>query len=120
MQKKYVLFLGVLSLILMLFFLNYTSPSEIGPLGVLIFFVALYVFLFGLFYFLVCIIRAVLKGKKRSKRLDFFYSVILAFGPIILLLMRAFEIFNIGSVLIAILFVFLGCFLVKKKINMVE
>ena len=120
MSKKYIVLLSVLSLILIMLFLNYTSPSEIGPFGVLLFFLALYIFLFGVSFLIVCLTRLILKGKRRSKKLDYFYSVILAFGPIILLFMRAFEMFNLGSVAMAILFVLLGCFLVKKKVNVVE
>ena len=120
MSKKYILLISVLSLISIMFFLNYTSPSEIGPFGVLLFFLALYVFLFGVSFLLVCLMRVILKGRKRSKKLDYLYSVMLAFGPIILLLMRAFEMFNLGSVAMAVLFVVLGCFLVKKKVNVVE
>lgn len=120
MLKKIVLFLSILALVAILYFVNFTTPSEIGPFGVLVFFIMLYVLLFGLFFCLVSVIRFVLKGKKRSKKLDYLYAVIIAFGPIMLLLMRAFGVFNLATVAISILFVILGCFLVKNKLNVVE
>ncbi len=120
MLRKLLAFLSIFALVVILVFVNYTTPTEIGPFGVLVFFMSLYIFLFGVSLCIVSILRFILKGKRKNKKLDYYYAVIFAFGPIILLLMRAFDVSSLMSVAITILFVFLGCFLIKKKVNVVE
>lgn len=120
MLKKLMIFLSVIALVVILLFVNYTTPTEIGPFGVLIFFLAVYLFVFGLSLILISLLRAILKGKNRNKRLDYAYAVVFAFGPIMALLMRAFEILSWWTIAIPAVFVLLGCFLVKKRFGVVK
>ena len=120
MLRKIIVSLSVIALVVILFFVNFTTPTEIGPFGVLIFFLAVYLFVLGLSLVLISLLRAILKGKKRNKKLDYAYAVVFAFGPIMILLMRAFEILSWWTIIVPIIFVLLGCFLVKKRFGVVK
>lgn len=104
---------GLAALILML---NITSPTEIGPFGVLLFFTTLYFVIFGITTFLVqTFIRIALK-KKQMKNKDYLYAAVLAFGPIMLLMARSFGAVNLWTVGLIIAFLSLAEFLVYKRI----
>jgi len=92
--------------------MNFTTPTEVGPLGVLLFFTTFYVIMFGVSSFLVSIFLKI-KGKKMKGK-GYTYAGVVAFAPVILLLLRSFVGFSVYSVLVAIMFVGLGCFLVYK------
>ena len=109
----YVSILGLAALILILLF---TSPMEIGPFGVLLFFTTLYIAIFGL---ITAIMRLFYRfafkddnfGKKR-----YLYAAILAFGPIMLLMARSFGVITPWTVSLIVVFLFLAEFLAKKRI----
>ncbi len=105
--------IGLAALVLMLIFI---SPTEVGPLGVLLFFTTLYVTLFGLFslIFGFFIHLAFKKDSMRGK--DYLYSAVLAFGPIMLLMARSFGAINVWTVSLIVVFLFLAEFLVAKRI----
>lgn len=119
MHKRIVLS-GMVSLAVMLALLNYSEPTSAGPFGVLLLFVSLYVFTFSFVFLIVKIYRKILQRKIYSEKADYFYSVVIGFGPIILLLMRAFDALNIWTVLLAVIFVILGCFLVRNRFSVVK
>ena len=62
MLRKIIISLSVIALVVILFFVNFTTPTEIGPFGVLIFFLAVYLFILGLSLVLISLLRAILKG----------------------------------------------------------
>lgn len=103
--------IGLAALILMLIF---TSPTEIGPFGVLLFFTTFYAAIFGvttLLYQTFCWL-AFKKTTLRAK--DYLYTAVLAFGPIIALIVRSFGAINLWTVSLIALFLFLAEFLVYK------
>lgn len=120
MLKRLITLLGLFSLVVLLFFILFFSPREIGPLGVLVFFVVSYVFLFSVCSFFVFILSYFFNGKRRDRKANTIYSTIVSFGLILLLLairMYGFDIFMVVGIFIL---VFLCCFFAKRRLNMVK
>lgn len=95
--------------------LNYTAPPEVGVLGVLVFFTMVFMVLFGVMSEIVKIFQRILKDKNGgeiSENKTYMYATVLAFGPIILLVTRS---VSLMTVVLAAIFVILGCFLIYKR-----
>lgn len=105
--------IGLAALVLML---TLTSPTEIGPLGVLLFFTTLYVVFFGIITFLVQSFIRLALGRKELKNKDYLYAAVLAFGPIMLMMARSFGAINLWTAGLIIVFLALAEFLVYKRI----
>ena len=105
--------IGLAALILML--IN-TSPTEIGPLGVLLFFTTLYVVLFGVITLLMQTFMRIAFKKEKFTNKDYLYSAVLAFGPIMLLMARSFGAINLWTIALIVIFLSLAEFLVYKRI----
>jgi hypothetical protein len=104
---------GLAALILML---NTLSPTEIGPLGVLLFFTTVYLTLFGISVFLFqTFIKMALKRTTMSNK-EYLYCAIFTFGPIMFLMARSFDSVNLWTSALIILFLFLTEFLVYKRV----
>lgn len=119
MRKHFVYFLGVVATIVVLMMVSFGTPSSVGPFGVLIFFLMMYVVFFSVSMAIVRVFRRI-SGYKKSERSDFFYAAVIGFGPIIMLLMRAFDVLNFLTFGVAVVFVLLGCFLVKNRFNVLK
>ena len=104
---------GLAALILMLF---YTSPTEIGPFGVLIFFTTLYISVFGITMLVMKSFYKLALGKSFSRSKDYLYAAVFAFGPIMLLMARSFSAINLWTIGLIVLFLILAEFLVAKRI----
>ncbi|MBR5939516.1 hypothetical protein IKZ77_03135 [Candidatus Saccharibacteria bacterium] len=104
---------GLAALIIMLLF---TSPTEIGPFGVLLFFTTIYVVFFCLIYFLLLTFKKIALKKSTAGNKDYLYSAVLAFAPIMLLMARSFGAVNLWTIGLVALFVALAEFLVYKRI----
>lgn len=105
--------IGLAALILML---NLTSPTEIGPFGVLLFFTTVYITFVGFFTLLLQVfLRTAFKRTKLSNK-DYLYAAVLAFGPIMLLMARSFGAINLWTILLIATFLSLTEFLVKKRV----
>lgn len=116
MRNKIIPFLSLVALFILLFMLNFTNPTEVGVFGVLVFFTMIFVLIFGIVFSIVKVFQKILNPKNfvvNSK--TFFYTGIISFGPIILLLMQSFQSLNLLTVFLTGVFVFLGCFLVNKR-----
>lgn len=105
--------LGLVGLILML---NVSSPTEIGPFGVLLFFTTLYVVFFGAISLLLQTFQRLAFGRKDPRGKDYLYAAVLAFGPIMLLLARSFGAISLWTVSLISIFLALAEFLVYKRI----
>ena len=105
--------LGLAALILML---TLTSPTEIGPLGVLLFFTTLYVVLFGVVTLLLRAFKRIAFKQEKVKNKDYLYAAVLAFGPIMLLMARSFGAINLWTISLIVIFLGLAEFLVYKRI----
>ncbi len=105
--------IGLAALLIMLFF---TSPTNIGPFGVLLFFTTVYVVFFCLITILFQLFINIAFKKKQLKNKDYLYSAVLAFGPIMLLMARSFGAINFWTVGLITLFLALAEFLVYKRV----
>lgn len=104
---------GLAALILML---NFTSPTEIGPFGVLLFFTTVYVVAFGITTLLIQSFMRLAFKKETFRSKDYLYSAVLAFGPIMFLMARSFGAINLWTTGLICLFIFLAEFLVAKRV----
>lgn len=114
-HNRIVSIVSIIGLAVLLIMLNFTSPTEIGPLGVLVFFTTVYLVAFGI---ITLVMQAFMRlaFKKESFRVkDYLYSAILAFGPIMLLMARSFGAINLWTVGLICVFLFLAEFLVAKR-----
>lgn len=116
MKNSYIiLFISIIGLAALTLMLNLTSPTEIGPLGVLLFFTTSYIVVFCITFLIYKSFLRLAFKQSKVERKDYFYTAIFAFGPIILLMARSFNTVNIWTVCLTILFVILAEFLVAKK-----
>ena len=105
--------LGLAGLILIL---NITSPVEIGPLGVLFFFAAFYTMLFGVTTFLLKLFYRLALGRTVFRNKDYLYAVVMAFGPVMLLMARSLGAVSVWVIGLIGVFLFLVEFLIYKKL----
>jgi len=116
MRNKIIPILSLVALFILLFMLNFTSPTDVGVFGVLVFFTMIFTLVYGIVFSVVKIFQRILNPKNFVVNFKtYLYSAIISFGPIILLLMQAFQSINLLTVFLTGLFVFLGCFLVNKR-----
>lgn len=113
MPKRLIPVSSLTSVVVLLLMLNFTTPTGVGPLGVLVFFIAVYVLMFGIFTLIVRFFGRIL-GHKPSRK-QYLYSVVLAFGPIMLLLAQSLGSINFLTISLVAVFEFLACFLIKKR-----
>lgn len=108
---------GILGIIALGLMLTLTSPTEIGPLGVLVFFTTLYITIFSAFSSLLqAFYRFAYKKDKTMSRKDYLSAAVLAFGPIMVIMARSFGAVNLWTLSLIALFVLLAEFLVRKKV----
>ena len=115
MSKRLIPVLSLLAAVILLVMLNFTSPTGIGPFGVLVFFTTFYVLMFGIAVGIVKIFAVLLR--KQMGRKEYLYGVVIAFGPIMLMLAQSLGSISLLTVALTVLFVLLGCFLVSKRLN---
>lgn len=114
-HNRIILFTSIIGLAVLLFMLEFTSPTEIGPLGVLLFFTTIYIVSFGIISLIVNTFMKLAFKKDSFRAKDYLYSAVLAFGPIMLLMARSFGAINLWTIGLIITFIFLAEFLVAKR-----
>lgn len=111
---------SLLAVVFLIVVLNLTTPSDVGPLGVLVFFTLGYIVCLGVMVGL-CRIFFALLAKMRRQRLEanrkrsYYYASVLAFVPIVLIFMRSFGELGVLEVFLALLLGIIGCFFVSKR-----
>ena len=115
-HNRVVLIISIIGLAALILMINLTSPTEIGPFGVLLFFTTLYVICFGVATFMLQLFVKVAFKKTATRNKDYLYSAIAAFAPIMLLMARSFGAINLWTISLIIIFVALAEFLVYKRI----
>ena len=115
-HNRLIYIISIIGLAALILMLTLTSPTEIGPLGVLLFFTTLYVVFFGGITFLVQSFIRIALGRKQLKNKDYLYAVVLAFGPIMLMMARSFGAINLWTISLIVVFLMLAEFLVYKRI----
>ena len=115
-HNRVITIISIVSLAVLITLLFFTSPTEIGPFGVLLFFTTLYVSFFGLITMVMQTFFKLALGKNNFTNKDYLYSAVLSFGPIMLLMARSFGVINLWTISLIALFLFLAEFLVAKRI----
>ena len=115
-RNRIVLAVSIIGLAALIMMLNLTSPTEIGPFGVLLFFTTLYVVSFGILFFLLKAFMATAFKKQLRTNKDYLYAAVAAFAPIMLLMARSFGAVSLWTVSLIAIFIALAEFLVYKKI----
>lgn len=121
-MNKLLLMINVLAAVVLAAMLFLTSPSSVGPAGVLVFFTTSYLFFLGLAA-LGCKLFFILLGKlnkakattnleKKSRR----YGLVIALAPVALMLVGSFGGISIGEVLIVVFLEILLCFLTSRNV----
>lgn len=115
MFNRLMLLLSLVSVIVILMMINFTTPTGVGPLGVLVFFVMLYIVIFGVVNGLVALFMRTM-GKKQGSQKNRYYAAMISFGPIMVLLVQSFGSLNLVTVTGIVAFVALGCFVISKRL----
>ena len=121
-MNKLLLIVSAVSLVILLAMMFLTSPSTVGPVGVLVFFTMTYLFLLGLAVF-GCKLFFLLRGKmnhakavnnvqKKSLR----YGVVLAIAPVALLLAGSFGGITLAEIALVAGLEILLCFLTSRNV----
>lgn len=111
-----VSFISIAGLAVLLLMLEFTSPTGIGPLGVLLFFTTIYTVTFGIVTLLMRSFMRLAFKKENFRGKDYLYSAVFAFGPIMFLMARSFGAINLWTTGLIIIFVILAEFLVAKRV----
>ena len=114
-HNRIALISSIIGLAALFIMLNTTSPTEICPLGFLLFFTTLYITLFCVITLIQGAFCRLAFGKTSLRGKDYLYSAVMAFGPIMLLMARSFGAINLWTISLIAIFIFLGEFLVAKR-----
>ena len=112
MINRLILLASMLSVAGILALMNFTNPNEIGPLGVLVFFTAVYVVMFGVSVLIVKVFSKI-AGKKMDRK-GYIYAAIVGFAPIMLLMVQSYGALRIWTIGLVALFVGIACFIVNR------
>ena len=115
-HNRVIYSISIIGLAALIIMLNVTSPTEIGPFGVLLFFTTVYVVCFGLITLFWQVFKYVALKQNALRNKDYLYTAVMAFGPIMLLMARSFGAISIWTVSLIVIFLFLAEFLVYKRI----
>ena len=118
--------IGIIALIVALLMLQLTTPQMVGPVGVLAFFVLIYIFsaaaIYLLLVFLVDSLSGVVKKGKWLARLEsmsarkiYYYTSFIALVPVILLGMQSVGMVRVTEILLLVLFQALGLFYISRR-----
>lgn len=116
MLNRVFVFLSPVAAIILLVMMHFTTPTQVGPLGVLVFFTIFYVLMFSVALLLVQLINWLLGRKTLITQKSYFYAAVMAFGPIMLLLLQSFGMMNWGTFTLTVVFVMIASFLVNKRV----
>lgn len=98
---------SLISLVILVVMLFTTTPMMVGPLGIMLAFVLLYVLVFGIITWVMNLFLKVVFLKNRTTQTDYFMAGIIAMYPIMLLILVASSVTNL-LVLIFLPAIFVG------------
>ncbi len=120
-----VLAIGSLfSAVTLILILQTTTPTSVGPLGIIFVFGLLYMSALGLLTFLLIGIHRLLLINKRtavfardifSLRQAYYFATVLSLAPIILLAMRSVGGISFYEVILVVLFELIACVYIAKR-----
>ena len=114
-RNRIIFILSTIGLAALIILLRNTSPTDIGPFGVLLFFTTLYLTLFGVATLGMMLFLRFAFGRTKMRSKDYLSTAILAFGPIMVLMARSFGAINLWTISLIVVFLALAEFLVMKR-----
>ena len=125
MLGKILLVVSILSGVSLLVLLSCTTPTSVGPLGILAFFVFVYLVCVGLVTGLIFLIPKVIsispnhkkhltRTKQISIKKSYYLGSVLALAPVLILAVQSFGGIGFLEFTLIIIFISLGCVLVVK------
>ena len=114
-RSRIAIIVSITSLAVILLMLNLTSPADIGPFGVLLFFTTIFIFVYSVVGLLMALFYRLIGRKRGMKRQEYMYVAIISFAPIMMLMARSFGVLNILTISAILIGLFLVGFLVYKK-----
>jgi len=121
MGIKIVSLIAVVLAVLIAVILNATSPSSAGPLGILVFFVCLYVLFICLTYIVIMISRRMIARffnkniPDTSQYKTYYYSTVIALSPTIYIGMQSMGDVGVFEIALLVIFELLACFFIYKR-----
>jgi heme/copper-type cytochrome/quinol oxidase subunit 2 len=117
---KYIFyFLPIFSFSIFLVMMNISSPLYIGPVGILVVFVLLYIFIVSAFFAIMVTVCWLLSRAKKevsfSYRRQYYLSSIMGLAPIFLLALHSIGSVGISEVLLVLLLVSLASFYLLRR-----
>ena len=122
LMNKLLLIVSACAAMILLAMMFLTSPSTVGPAGVLVFFTTSYLFFLGLATIgcrLFFMFRGAINKAKKSTNLDkksLRYGVVVALAPVILLLIGTFGGISIMEIALTCALEVLLCFLTSRNV----
>ena len=121
-MNKLLLIVSTCAAMILLAMMFLTSPTTVGPAGVLVFFTTSYLFFLGLAV-ICCRLFFILRGKlnkaKKALNLDkksLRYGAVIALAPVILLLIGTFGGISIIEIVLTLVLEVLLCFLTSRNV----
>lgn len=126
MLNRVVAISVVAAVVILAVILNVTQPSTVGPLGILLVFILMYVSVLGVLTFLLYSLSRLISKistsftvKKPIRPLSlsrsYYFSSVLALAPVMLIGMQSVGEVEIYDVLLIVLFVVIACTYISKR-----
>lgn len=126
MLGKIVATSAVLAAVTLVVIVNTTTPTDIGPLGILLVFVLMYTSVLGALTFLLYILSKFIVRISRRFTLRkplheirfvraYYYASIISLGPVMIIGMQSVGGVGLGEVVLVTLFAVLGCIYIARR-----
>jgi len=117
---------GIAAAIVLLFFVTITTPTEAGPLGILVVFLCLYVVIFSALSFLILASQRIIvklsspfTARKPLQPISFsrsyYLSSVISLAPVMLIGMQSVGGIGVYELGLVMLFVTIGCVYIVKR-----
>jgi hypothetical protein len=114
-MSRVFLFMSLVAAVILAAMLFFTTPADLGPLGILVFFLVVYIVMLGITTLLIRIFTRFALRKKEMGWKDYADAAVLAFWPVMLLVFISMGTSNfIISLIGATVSVMLILFLIRK------
>jgi len=126
MLKRIILITTIVSLCLLVFLLNITTPATAGPFGILAIFIFAYLSSLGVVTYFLCSMSRVIAHlsvvfmvsrpiEALTLKRSYYYSTIVAAAPILLVGLQSVGAGGVYEFLLVSIFVVVGCLYVSKR-----
>lgn len=120
MLEKVLAVSTLVAAVLLLAFLQVTSPASIHPLGILFVFLLLYMLALGVLTFFIAsgsrvLVAFRIRKEVLSVRRSYFYASVLALAPVMLACMQSIGRVGVYEIALIILFESIACFYIAKR-----